>query len=108
MEASTNGNGHPTAAEYRIYDIYDLRAMRRGHRNRIEAAQSDTGPINGVADLSRPQLMAAIIADSEAHARAIERVLRETEMKRVSSLNCMYALPSNFLSIYPFSRLCYL
>lgn len=76
MEASTNGNGHPTAEEYRIYNHFDLRAIRRGHRNRIEAAQSDTGPIDGVADPNRSEWLAAIIADSTKHLEMIERVLQ--------------------------------
>ncbi len=75
MESPNNRNGHPSPADYQIYGIHDLRAMKHGHRNRIEAALSDTGPINGYADPGRAELMAMIIADSEAHLAAIERVL---------------------------------
>lgn len=82
MEKNRNSNGHPTSSEYRIYGIHDLRAMQRGHRNRIEAAMSDTGPINGYTDPIRRELMEAIIADSEAHLRAIEKVLQHTAPMR--------------------------
>ena len=73
MESSRNGTPHPD--DYSIYDVYDIRAMLRGHRNRIEAAMHDTGPINGCPDPKRKDFLAAIIADSQQHVQAIERVL---------------------------------
>jgi hypothetical protein len=80
MESPNGHNGHPTTAEYGIYDIYDLRAMLRGHRNRIEAAMHDAGPIEG-ADRNRGQWLQEIVHDSYAHIDAIHSALQCRERR---------------------------